>query len=66
MPNISIRTLIFEYFRTHPNTDLNHNPVVDWVEEKYMELGGGKPRDPWREIRKLHQDGILIKVKKGI
>ena len=24
------------------------------------------PRDPWRMIRQLHQEGILIKVKKGV
>lgn len=31
-----------------------------------MKLYGKKPRDTWRSIRKLYQNGILIKVKKGI
>jgi len=62
----SISDLIWEYFQKHPNKDLQHGPVVDWVEERYLKLYGKKPRDTWRAIRKLHQDGRLIKVKKGI
>lgn len=31
-----------------------------------MNLYGKKPRDTWRGIRRLHQEGKLIKVKKGI
>ncbi len=62
----SISDLIIEYFKKHPNKELPHGPVVDWVEEKYKRVYGKKPRDTWRAIRKLHQDGFLIKVKKGI
>jgi len=62
----SINDLIMEYFKTHPKQDLEHGPVVDWVEEQYVKLTGNKPRDPWRAIRKLHQEGKLIKVKKGV
>jgi len=62
----SIRDLILEYFKNHPKEDLPHAPVVDWVEEQSLKMGKGKPRDTWRAIRKLHQDGILIKVKKGV
>jgi len=64
--NKSITDLIIEYFKNHPNKDLQHGPVVDWVEEKYLKLYKKKPRDTWRGIRKLHQEGLLIKVKKGI
>lgn len=63
---ISINDLILEYFHNHPNQDLQHGPVVDWVEEQYLKLYRKKPRDPWRAIRKLHQEGKLIKVKKGV
>ncbi|HHT9130991.1 MAG TPA: HNH endonuclease [Candidatus Tripitaka californicus] len=63
---ISINDLILEYFHNHPNQDLQHGPVVDWVEEQYLKLCGRKPRDTWRAIRKLHQEGKLIKVKKGV
>ncbi len=62
----SIGDLIKEYFKKHPNQDISHGPVVDWVEERYIKLYGRKPRDTWRNIRKLHEDGFLIKVKKGI
>lgn len=62
----TISDLIMEYFRRHPKQDLEHGPVVDWVEEQYMKLYGKKPRDTWRGIRKLHQEGILIKIRKGI
>ena len=66
MPKKSISDLVLEYFEMHPNEDLEHGPVVDWVEKEYIKSGGTKPRDPWREIRKLHQEGKLIKVSKGV
>jgi len=62
----SVSDLIMKYFRTHPNQDIQHGPVVDWVEEQYLKLYRKKPRDTWRQIRKLHQEGKLIKVAKGI
>lgn len=62
----SINDLIIEYFQMHPNEELQHGPVVDWVEEQYLKLYKRKPRDTWRQIRKLHQEGKLIKVKKGV
>lgn len=55
-----------EYFRKHPKEELPHGPVVDWVEGEYLKLYGKKPRDIWRGIRRLYQEGILIKVKKGV
>lgn len=66
MPEKSISELILEYFMMHPNTDQKHGPVVDWVEEQYIQQGGTKPRDPWRAIRKLSDEGLLIKVSKGV
>lgn len=62
----TIGDLIKEYFISHPNQDTEHGPVVDWVENEYIKLYGRKPRDIWRNIRKLHEEGFLIKVKKGI
>lgn len=62
----SISDLVMEYFKAHLKQDLEHGPVVDWVEEQYVKLTGNKPRDTWRAIRKLHQQGKLIKVKKGV
>lgn len=62
----SISELLKEYFKAHPKQDLCHGPVVDWVEEKYLKLYQRKSRDTWRAIRKLHEEGFLIKVRKGI
>ncbi len=55
-----------EQFKAHPKESLPHGPVVDWVEEEYLKVAWKKSRDTWRAIRKLHQEGQLIKVKKGI
>lgn len=62
----TIRDLIIEYFKSHPKQDLRHGPVVDYVEARYRKLYGKKPRDTWRSIRRLHEEGFLIKVKKGV
>lgn len=62
----SIGQLTREYFKAHPNQDLEHGPVVDWVEAKYLNLYKRKPRDTWRNIRKLYETGFLIQVRKGI
>lgn len=62
----SVSELIIEYFKKHPNKDLKHGPVVDWVTEQWLKEHKEPPRDPWRAIRMLHQEGTLIKVKKGI
>jgi len=62
----TIKQLIMEYFTNHPNKELKHGPVVDWVEEQYLKLYGKKPRDTWRGIRGLYQEGVLIKVRKGV
>ena len=66
MPKKSISQLVLEYFKMHPNKDLTHGPVVDWVEKERIKSGGTKPRDPWRAIRKLHEEGKLIQVSKGV
>lgn len=62
----SISDLVKEYFQMHPYEDMEHGPVVDYVQEKYERLHGRTPRDPWRVIRSLHQQGFLIKVRNGI
>ncbi|OQB43902.1 MAG: HNH endonuclease [bacterium ADurb.Bin157] len=62
----SISELIMDYFKQNPKKDLKHGPVVDHVTKIYLEYNNEPPRDPWRAIRKLHQEGKLIKVAKGI
>ncbi len=59
--------LIRRYFEEHPNVDIEHPEVVDWATAEYARLTNGRVlRDPDRAIRKLHQSGFLIKVRKGV
>lgn len=60
------KDLILEYFRNNPKRDISHPEIVDWVVEEYKKRTKKVFRDPDRQIRQLHQDGFLIKVKKGI
>jgi len=62
----TISELVLEFFVNHPNEELSHGPVVDWVTEQYRKERGRPPRDPWRAIRHLHQEGKLIKIRKGV
>lgn len=69
----TIRQFIQEFLEAHPNEDIAHGTVVDWVTEKWIaqqkRLGNSNPtppRDPWRTVRRLHQEGWLIKVRKGV
>ncbi|TAE75069.1 MAG: HNH endonuclease [Bacteroidetes bacterium] len=63
---ISQVDLIKQYFVENPNRDIAHPEIVDWVTFEYEKLTGEKFRDPDRSIRKLAQEGFLIKVSKGI
>lgn len=54
------------YFKKRPMKKLKHGPVVDWVTKQWLKDHKKPPRDPWRQIRALHQQGILIKVEKGV
>jgi len=55
-----------EYFKKHPKREIEHPEIVDWVVSEYKKTTGKVFRDPDRAIRKLHQEGRLIKVKKGV
>ena len=57
----TISGLIKKYFDDHPNQDVPHDDVVDYV-FKYFP----KARDPWRAVRKLYEEGYLVQVKKGV
>ena len=50
--------LLKEYFMQHPNKNIKHPEVVDWVTMKWEEMTGEKFRDPDRGIRKLAQNGF--------
>lgn len=58
--------LIKQYFIDHANKNISHPEVVDYVTEKWEAMTGKKFRDPDRAIRKLAQEGFLIKISKGV
>ena len=58
--------ILLEYFRNNPNRDIKHPEIVDWVTAEYPKRTGKVFRDPERGIRKLHQEGYLVKVGKGV
>jgi hypothetical protein len=62
----TISELILEYFQVRPKQELDHGQVVDWVTGEYLKENPNPPRDPWRGICSLSQEGILIKVRKGV
>ena len=63
---ITQTALVMEYFTRHPNRDIEHPEVVDWLIKEYQERTGKVFRDPDRAIRKLAQEGKLIKLRKGV
>ncbi len=58
--------LLMECYKANPNRDISHPEIVDWVTTEWSNQTGKVFRDPDRGIRKLHQDGLLIKVSKGV
>jgi len=58
--------LIMKYFKKHPRRAIEHPEIVDWVMAEYKKRTGKVFRDPDRAIRKLSQEGRLIKIKKGV
>lgn len=63
---ITQEEILREFYAKHPNRDIPHPKVVDWVTKEYKKRTGKVFRDPDRGIRKLAQEGFLIKVSKGI
>jgi len=58
--------LIMEYFKKNPKREIKHPEIVDWVVAEYKKRTGLVFRDPDRAIRKLSQQGQLIKISKGV
>ena len=64
--DINQSNLIMEYFIKNPKKEIKHPEIVDWVTEEYKKRTGKVFRDPDRGIRKLAQQGQLIKISKGV
>lgn len=63
---LSQQELIHSYYRRHPGRTIPHREVVDWVIQEWQSRTGKSLRDPDRAIRKLYQEGRLIKDGKGL
>ena len=66
MAKVTQKDLIIEFFTSNPNRDISHPEVVDWVVNELKKRTGEVFRDPDRSIRKLAQEGFLMKMGKGI
>lgn len=55
-----------DFYIQNPNRDIPHKEAVDAIEIAYKNATGEKFRDPDRAIRKLHQEGFLQKIAKGV
>jgi len=64
--NQSQLNLLLEYFKKNQNRNISHPEIVDWATKEWLRRTGKVFRDPDRGIRRLSQDGLLIKVAKGI
>ena len=58
--------LLMEFFKKNPKRNISHPEIVDWATTEYLKRAGKVFRDPDRGIRKLHQEGYLQKIGKGI
>lgn len=63
---VSQADMIMEFFKMNPKKSIKHPEVVDWSVVEYKKRTGEVLRDPDRAIRKLSQEGLLIKLGKGI
>ena len=63
---VSQEQILREYFLQNPKKSIAHYDSVGWCMKEYKKRTGKVFADPDRGIRKLHQNGFLIKESKGI
>ena len=65
---ITIDDLIMEFFKNNPNTEFRHEPIDEWVRERYLKVENkrGTGQDVRRAVRKLAETGRLIKPRRGV
>ena len=54
-----------EYFSSRLGEEIKQADVATWVQKEYEKEHGMPCQDPWREVRRLYQEGVFIKVRKG-
>jgi 5-methylcytosine-specific restriction endonuclease McrA len=63
---ISQSELVLKYFMDRPNQEIKHSTSKKDLEDEFERLTGKRFEDSDRTIRKLYDEGKLIKVKKGV
>ena len=63
---ITIKSLVMEFFISHPNTEFETATVDDWVNEQYQKAHGKSPRGTSGDLGTLHRTGRLIRVRQGV
>jgi len=63
---VSQEQILKEFFLNNPKKSIPHCNSVKWCTDEYKKRTGKVFADPDRGIRKLHQNGFLIKEAKGI
>jgi hypothetical protein len=58
--------IALECFLIKPNRDVEHKDAKYWIEQECVKRTGKKCEDPDKQIRSLHQRGILKKIGNGI
>jgi HNH endonuclease len=63
---ISQTEFVKRWFEKNPNRDIPHSESKEAIESAWEALTNERMEDSDRAIRRLSQDGILIRVKKGV
>ncbi|WP_036487614.1 HNH endonuclease [Myxosarcina sp. GI1] len=63
---LSQKEFIFQYYLERPNRAIKHQDIIPKIVEAWQELYETPLADPDRAIRKLFEEGRLVKVKKGV
>ena len=66
LTGITQRDIVLEFYQNNPDRLIRHPEIVDWVTSEYKKRTGKVFRDPDRQIRSLHQEGYLDKIKNGV
>lgn len=65
MKKISQKEFLFRYYKKRPLEVIKHEEIIPDALQKYKQKYGQDLKDPDRAIRKLYEEGKLIKVAKG-
>jgi len=64
--SVNQEEVLKEFFLKNPKKSIHHAESVAWCIKEYQDRAGKVFADPDRGIRKLHQNGFLIKESKGV